>query len=330
MFGALNIFFFYYFTHIDVSDISSFDDISDYQPLNLETELDIWPFDDISDYQTLNLETKLDISSFFDRIDYQTLNLGTDIDEMDLNFISLDFAYENIPGLINKADSGIEQIGNITSFSAESSTNPYLGENTWNKAKRFKRATKTLFEAMHGSPNMYLNHTSSYNHFYWVGLGPDSYQGYYFCEIGIEKPNGTFFYKIMEEPLAQRFQIYASFKPIDLSIPFYEECYTKEYNPLPGLQSPTPNYDNSIDMPNGIPIEFDFNWPVELKNKFLFAQECNRRSISETNVLKSYDLDNTTEMYRNMYREALAKKNAYLFNRDSAIRDLQRTNENIN
>lgn len=258
---------------------------------------------------------ELDITSNYDINEYQDLDLDTHIDdELDLNFLSLDFAYqfESQPVLINKADSARDL---ISAISQEGSTNPYGGENSLDKAIRFKRRVIESFREKYGNPNMSLPDVGSAPYFYHTSAG---------------NSDGMYILEIIEEPLAQRFQIYLLFRPIDLLEPILEDYYSKEFNSMPGLQTPTSNYNNSIDMPNGIPIQFDPNWPVELKKKFLFAQECHRRSISETNVLNSYNFkQDSTDMYRNMYREALEKKKTYSFNRDLAISDIQRTNGNI-
>lgn len=228
---------------------------------------------------------------------------------MDINLLIPDYGYEfeDHSVLIDKADSA----RNLqTSYNEEGSTNPYLGENSVNRVREFKLAIIENFKNTYGTVTMSFPHSSYAHLVYKTGAGA---------------PEGTHFLTIIEEPTAQRLQVYMTFNPICLGDPIIEKAFTREFNSLPGLQVPTPNYANGVEMPNGIPIQYDSNWPLDIKNKYWYAQECNRRSLSETEVLNAFREGNINKgLYKEMYRQALAKQNQYLFNRDSIISELER------
>jgi len=148
----------------------------------------------------------------------------------------------------------------------------------------------------------------------------------------VYKPEGVYTLRFFEEPRGLRFHVHEGFRPANETIEKTIQHIEKEFNPLPNLKEPSEFYPNAMFMPDGIPIKFNRDWPLEIKKKFWLATECNSRSISEKHLRVSYEFyKDKIKMYKNMQDEIIKREKLFLYNRDKLIlevQDLIRNNKN--
>lgn len=231
--------------------------------------------------------------------------------------INSNIEFENT-SIINKADW---HSSHIASFLSNGNHNPYLGETKTIEALEFKLNIQERFKNLNGATEFNISRITLKN------LDNQIIED----SIYIGKPEGRYVLRLFEEPRSMRLHAHELFLPTNNTNPENINHIEKVYNPMPGLKKYTPFYRNGIVMSEGIPFRFDSDWPLEIKNKYWFATECNKRSFGEKQLLDAYShYEGQSGPYESMYKQACDREKTYLYNRDKTILELQSMISNLN
>lgn len=259
-------------------------------------------------WEIISYIENLKILSYFEKFlyDYKTL-IHSDMFKIDLNWEIPEYQFDNPSALISKADAA------STMGTPNGINQPFYNlfdRSNISRVTEFQAATLKQFTNQYGPID---NQFPAGNYSDTISIrASGSDEGLYLLTMTVE-------------PCAQRIQVAISLIPNGDGKETLLEYYSTEFNSLAGLKEPIVDYQNGKDMPIGLPILFETNWPLDVKKQYWFAEECNQRSLSEDNVINAcHDQDLDRGVYQKMYQDAMLKQKQYLYNRDSIISELQK------
>lgn len=250
-----------------------------------------------------------DVESYYDSLSEDETLIICDRLEIDINLLIPDYGYQfdNASALVNKAD-----------MPSMMGTPNYLNQRFYNPFDKSVVYRVTEFKA--GVLKHFINQYGPIVSEFDVG---DYSETISITSWGSDE--GLHLLTMVVEPCAQRIQVAISLIPDGDTKETVIEYYWKEFNSLPNLQQPTPDYTGGKLMPIGIPVVFDHDWPLDVKKQYWYAEQCNTRSMSEENVLNACEdqgLDRS--IYKRMFDDLRLRQKQYLYNRDSIISELQK------